>query len=83
MDAEKNEIVVKLQEPISWGAGKTIEEVRIGTIRGKHVKGLTFPPTPAQLIVIASKVSGVEQAVFDEMNSKDLFKVLEAVGERL
>lgn len=79
---KKQAITVKLEEPIEWG-DETISEIVLKPIRGKHLKNLPASPALKDLILIASKVSGVSSSVFDEMISSDIMKVTEAVGELL
>lgn len=79
---KKKSITIKLEDPIQWGE-ETIEEVILKPIRGKHIKNLPAQPALKDLLVIASKISGVSSAVFDEMASSDIMKIAEAVGELL
>ena len=75
-------ITIKLTKPVKIGETE-ITEVVIGDIKGKHLKKMPAQPRMADLIEIASKASKIESAFFDEMDSKDLAKVLDAVGEKL
>lgn len=78
----KGPITVKLSDPIQWGS-ETIKEVELTAVKGKHLRKLSANPTLNDLMNIASKVSGLSSAVFDEMSSEDVMKVADAVGELL
>lgn len=80
--SKKKSRTIKLSEPVEWGS-ETITQVVLKPPRGKHVKGISIPPTLSEIIRIASKISGVSSAVFDEMSSEDIFAIAEAVGELL
>lgn len=82
MAPRKKEVVIKLVEPITFGS-ETVKEVVLKSPRGKHLKLL--PPNPAlkDILMMASKVSGVSSAVFDEMCSTDVIAIAEAMGELL
>lgn len=73
---------IVLDHPVKFGS-ETIKVLYLQQPRGAHMKKLSMPPTIPQLIDMASKLSGVSGAVFDDMHSKDVTKVLEAVGELL
>ena len=73
---------VKLDYPIEWG-NETIEEVVIKRPKGKHLKNLGDEMKLVDFLKIASKCSGISMGVFDEMESPDVMKVAEAVGELL
>lgn len=81
-NANKTEIEVLLDTPIEWGR-ETIETVVIKRPKGKHLKNLGNDMKLKDFLFIASKCSGVSMSVFDEMDSPDVMKVVEAVGELL
>lgn len=78
--SKRKPITIKLLEPVEWGS-ETVESITLKPIRGKHIRRLSAQPTMNDLLVIASKISGVSSAVFDEMCAEDVTRVTEAVGE--
>jgi hypothetical protein len=76
----RSSIKVKLIEPIEFGS-ETISEITLKPIRGKHLRNLPSTPTLNDILKLASKISGVSSAIFDEMCSEDVIRVSEAVGE--
>ncbi len=80
--SRKKPATIKLIEPVEWGE-ETIKEITLKPIRGKHLRRLPSSPTLNDILTIASKVSGVSSAVFDEMCSEDVTRIAEAVGELL
>jgi len=77
---KKGPVTVKLVEPIEFGT-ETISQITLQPIRGKHLRILPTQPTLNDILKLASKISGVSSAVFDEMCSEDVVRVSEAVGE--
>lgn len=80
--SKKKPLEIKLQEPIEWGT-ETIEKIVLKPPRGKHLRGLPVSPGLNDILKLASKISGVSSAVFDEMCSEDVMRVVDAVGELL
>lgn len=80
--SKKKPIEVKLEETIEWGS-ETIEKIVLKPPRGKHLRGMSTNPSVNDMMKLAAKLSGVSSAVFDEMSSQDVMKVIEAVGELL
>lgn len=78
--SRKKPSTIKLIEPVEWGE-EVIKEITLKPIRGKHLRTLPSSPTLNDILKIASKISGVSSAVFDEMCSEDITRVSEAVGE--
>ncbi len=79
----KGPITVKLFEPIQWGS-EVISEITLSRPRAKHIKNLdTKNIKVADLLSIASKISGVSSAALDELSTDDAKQVIEAVGELL
>lgn len=74
---------VKLTEPIEWGDEGYIKEINLSAPRGKHLMLMPNNPTTKDLLILASKVSDVPFAAFQEMSAKDVLAVVEAVGELL
>lgn len=79
---EAGSVKIKLKTPVVMGSIR-VEEVILRKPKGKHLRKLSPSPTLNDLLIIASKISGVESAIFDEMDSKDVVKIAEAVGELL
>lgn len=80
--SKKKAVTIKLDEAVEWGE-ETVTEVKLSPPRGKHLRGLPKDPTLNDILKIASKISGISSAVFDEMASSDIMKIAEAVGELL
>jgi len=78
----RNEVVVKLDDPIEWG-DEDITEIRIKKPRGKHIKNLGDDVKVGDMLKIASKCSGMSFGIFEELSSSDAMKVAEAVGDLL
>lgn len=81
----KDAIVYKLKTPVELGS-ETITEIRVGKIKGKHMRSLPADPksyTMGTMMDLASKVVGESSAVLDEMDSEDLMEVIGLVGEAL
>lgn len=80
--ARRGPVVYKLMEPVSWGT-ETIDELTFQPPKGKHIKGISREPTLGEILGIASKLTGVSTAIFDEMSSQDILEVSRIVGEAL
>lgn len=79
------ELVYKLKHPITIGS-ETHTEVKIGRIKGKHMRSLPADPKAYSMGVImdlAAKVMGESSVLLDEMDAEDLTEVCEIVGERI
>jgi len=75
--------IIKLDFPVEY-AGEVYSELKMGRPKGKHLKGMKFTDMGYNdMAKVASKVSRVSTAVFDEMDSKDLNKVWDFLGEHL
>lgn len=76
--------VIELEYPIEWGKDKEpVSEITLKRPKGKHIKNLDGNVNMAQLLGIASKVSGRPPVFFDEMDAADVVKVTEAIGDFL
>ena len=74
-----------LKHPIALGS-ETHTEVKIGRIKGKHMRALPADPksyTMGTMMDMAAKVMGESAILLDEMDSEDLMEVVAIVGERL
>jgi hypothetical protein len=78
--SKRKPAIVLLEEPIEWGE-ETIDKVILKPIKGAHFKGFPKDPAVTDILKLASKLSGISSAVFDEMGSRDILKIVEAVGE--
>jgi len=78
----KREVTITLVEPVTFGS-ETVKQLTLTAPRGKHLKMLPSEPALKDILNMASKVSGVSSAVFDEMCSQDIIAVAEAMGELL
>ena len=79
---KRGETVVLLDYPIPFGE-ETISEIVLKRPKFKHIKNMGEGMKIKDLIQIASKVSAVPMAVFEEMESPDVMKIAEALGELL
>lgn len=80
-----SETVYKLKHPVQIGS-ETHTEVKIGRIKGKHMRALPADPklyTLGTMMDLAAKVMGESSMLLDEMDNEDLEGVLEIVGERI
>lgn len=78
-------IVYKLKHPVTLGS-ETFTEVKIGKVKGKHMRNLPGDPkayTMGVIMDLAAKVMGESSAMLDEMDAEDLMEVSQIVGERL
>lgn len=89
MDAKKKKKIlakkpktVVLDYPIQWGE-ETVSEITIEPLKAKHMKNLSANPKFSELLDIACKASDQSKAVFDELDSSDAMKVVEAVSDLL
>jgi len=79
MDEDK-ELELTLLHPIKWGAD-TIEKLSFQPIKGKHLKGIKFPPERVdEVFKIASRLTLQPEGVFDEMSAKDVMRLTDKVG---
>lgn len=79
------DVVYTLKTPITIGS-ETHTEVKIGRIKGKHMRALPGDPklyTMGVIMDLAAKVMGESAVLLDEMDSEDLLEVAGIVGERL
>lgn len=80
---QKGPITIKLSEPIEWGS-EAITEITLQRPRAKHIKNISTKDVKiADMLAIASKLSGVSASALDELSMDDMHKVVEAVGELL
>lgn len=78
-------ITYTLKTPITIGS-ETHTEVKIGKIKGKHMRILPGDPklyTMSIIMDLAAKVMGESAILLDEMDSEDVLEVAGIVGERL
>lgn len=78
-------VIYKLKTPVQVGSD-TVTEVKIGSIKGKHMRALPGDPklyTMGTIMDLAAKVMGESAIVLDEMEAEDLVEVCGIVGERL
>lgn len=81
----KEPIVYKLKHPVTIGS-ETFTEVKIGKVKGKHMRTLPADPksyTMGVIMDLAAKVMGESAVLLDEMDAEDLVEVCGIVGERL
>lgn len=79
----KGPMTVKLFEPIEHGS-ETITELVLKRPKAKHVKGLNLKDMRiADILQVASKLSGTSMSALDELSTEDMNRVVEAVGELL
>lgn len=79
------DLIYKLKHPITIGS-ETHTEVKIGRIKGKHMRALPGDPklyTMGVIMDLAAKVMGESSVLLDEMDAEDLTEVCAIVGERL
>lgn len=78
--------VVQLDYPIPWSVdGETVDvtEVVIRPLKGRDIKNLSASPKFNELVSIAVNASDFPKSFFDDLDSSDLLKVVEAVGDLL
>lgn len=79
------ETVYQLKHPVAIGT-EIHTEVKIGRIKGKHMRSLPADPkafTMGVIMDLAAKAMGESSAVLDEMDAEDLTEVCGIVGEQL
>lgn len=79
------DLIYTLKHPITIGS-EAHTEVKIGRIKGKHMRALPADPklyTMGTIMDLAAKVMGESSVLLDEMDGEDLTEVCEIVGERL
>jgi len=77
--------IYTLKHPITIGS-ELHTEVKIGRIKGKHMRALPADPklyTMGTIMDMAAKVMGESAILLDEMDSEDLTEVCGIVGERM
>jgi hypothetical protein len=80
-----SDVTYTLKHPITIGS-EIHTEVKIGRIKGKHMRALPADPksyTVGIIMDMAAKLMGESAIVLDEMDGEDLQEVLSIVGERL
>ena len=80
----KPDTIYTLKHPVEIGS-ETITEVRIGRMKGKHMRQLPADKSEYTMGVImdlAAKMMGESSVLLDEMDAEDLTEVCEIVGER-
>lgn len=78
-------ITYPLKHPVTIGT-QTHTEVKIGKVKGKHMRSLPGDPklyTMGIIMDLAAKVMGESSVLLDEMDAEDLVEVAGIVGERL
>lgn len=74
---------ITLKEPIEWGS-ESIKELNFKTPKAKHVKEMNLTnPGVKDILLLASKLSGVSLSALDELGMEDLMAVTEIVGNLL
>ena len=76
-ESPKNEITIKLFDPITWGSQGEITELVIKAPRGKHLQTLPKDYAIKDVARVAAKASGIEEALLGELHMKDYLKVIE------
>ncbi|MBI4209530.1 MAG: phage tail assembly protein [Deltaproteobacteria bacterium] len=75
--------VIELQKPIYFG-GEKISKIEFIQPKTKHLKGIPIgSPTFGDLLVVASRVSGLPLQVFEELSMPDGAKVVQVVNSFL
>lgn len=76
-------MVVVLEEPIIRGNEEPIQYLKFVKPKGKHLRKWPANPGMNDMLKLAGKLTLQPDSVFDEMDSKDVTKVLEFVGDLL
>jgi hypothetical protein len=80
---QKGPLVVKLSEPLIFGS-EVIESLTLQKPKAKHIKNVEFKNAKlADILQVASKLSGVSVSYLDELSIEDAKRVADAVGELL
>ena len=85
MEKKEREIVhtMDLRFPVQRGETETIKFLEFRRARGKDVKHLLSDRSENNLIRTAIKLTGQPSDVFDEMDARDFFDVMQYLGELL
>lgn len=76
-------VKIDLDYPVEWGEEGLVRSIELKRPKGKHIKNINRDVGIAQLLEIASKISGYTPAFFDELDAVDCLKVTEAIGDFL
>lgn len=76
---EQQPVKYKLQFPIDY-LGNLVTEVELKRPKGKHIKNLDGKNPMADTLTLASKISGMPPAFFDEMDACDVTRVSEIIS---
>ena len=68
--------------PIEWGDDE-ISKLTLKRPKAKHIKHLSDRSDLGAILRIVSKVSGLSQAIIDELDSKDATALADLMGELL
>lgn len=90
MSWEKEKVEVKLQFPVSWGEDKpVVDKLMFRQMVAKDMKGFVFDTNGKveydQMSLLAEKICEHESggAIINKLHPKDMFKVIEVVGDFL
>jgi hypothetical protein len=74
----KQPVTITLTEPVKFGS-ETIETITIQPVKGKHLRKLPADPDVGDMLVLAAKLAGQPDQVFDEMDAEDIMQVTEVI----
>ncbi len=80
--AKAGSVTIKLLYPVEFD-GKVYEEITLQRPRGRHIQSLSSEPKMSELLLMATKVSGVSNAVIKEMDAADCITIAEQLGDFL
>lgn len=75
-------VKITLEYPVEFD-GKTITEIELSRPKGKHLKTIKQDAGLAEMMLVASKLTGLPNKVFEEMDGADLIKVTGQIGDFL
>jgi len=79
---KREPVTVKLQYPVEFD-NKIYEEITLQRPKGKHLKKMNKDAGLEDLLVLACKVTGIPNKVFEEMDGADCITIAEQLGDFL
>ena len=76
---------IRLESPISWGKGETRDTITVQrSLKAKDFKGIKANEIVMDdMLKMVSRITGEPQALIEELEARDLFKVIEVVNSFL
>lgn len=73
---------VTLENPIEWGE-ETVSEVKIGPLKGRHIKNVGSNMKLGDLFSIAASASDYPKSFYEDLDATDANKVADAIADLL